>query len=174
MAAVDSSHRQLLASRVIRGHTRSSLIKVKRALSENLTKRPLLRNFLHPLNCEEPTLVTAIRLAMDERHRSGWFERDAEGAGLRLNWAGHGERLDEGVEIPGLSGLSAGDRRRAPAAQVVDQAQAGESQHALCGLRKTGAQDARGMNERSGICRALSIKPRWWWNCIGWIARRAE
>src|ERR1039457_1422224 len=144
------------------------------ALSENLTKRPLLRNFLHPLNCEEPTLVTAIRLAMDERHRSGWFERDAEGAGLRLNWAGHGERLDEGVEIPGLSGVSAGDRRRAPAAQVVDQAQAGESQHALCGLRKTGAQDARGMNERSGICRALSIKPRWWWNCIGWIARRAE
>src|ERR1022692_1252205 len=77
---------------------------VFRALSENLTKRPLLRNFLHPLNCEEPTLVTAIRLAMDERHRSGWFERDAEGAGLRLNWAGHGERLDEGVGIPGLSG----------------------------------------------------------------------
>src|ERR1022692_2976527 len=71
----------------------------KGALSENLTKRPLLRNFLHPLNCEEPTLVTAIRLAMDERHRSGWFERDAEGAGLRLNWAGHGERLDEGVGI---------------------------------------------------------------------------
>src|ERR1017187_6047832 len=35
-----------------------------------------------------------------------------------------------------LSGLSAGDRRRAPAAQVVDQAQAGESQHDLCGLRK--------------------------------------
>src|ERR1039458_3648618 len=29
----------------------------------------------------------------------------------------------------------------------------------------------RCMNERSGICRALSIKPRWWWNCIGWIAR---
>src|ERR1039458_7189948 len=82
------------------------------ALSENLTKRPLLRNFLHPLNCEEPTLVTAIRLAMDERHRSGGFERDAEGAGLRLNWAGHGERLDEGVGIPGLSGLSAGDRDR--------------------------------------------------------------
>src|ERR1039457_7485063 len=76
------------------------------ALSENLTKRPLLRNFLHPLNCEEPTLLTAIRLAMDERHRSSWFERDAEGAGLRLNWAGHGERLDEGVGIPGLSGLS--------------------------------------------------------------------
>src|ERR1035438_5769795 len=25
----------------------------KLALSENLTKRPLLRNFLHPLNCEE-------------------------------------------------------------------------------------------------------------------------
>src|ERR1022692_3864790 len=117
----------------------------KSALSENLTKRPLLRNFLHPLNCEEPTLVTAIRLAMDERHRSGWFERDAEGAGLRLKWAGHGERLDEGVGIPGLSGLSAGDRRRAPAAQVVDQAQAGESQHDLCGLRKTGAQDARGV-----------------------------
>src|ERR1022692_3646243 len=117
----------------------------KGALSENLTKRPLLRNFLHPLNCEEPTLVTVIRLAMDERHRSGWFERDAEGAGLRLNWAGHGERLDEGVGIPWLSGLSAGDRRRAPAAQVVDQAQAGESQHDLCGLRKTGAQDARGV-----------------------------
>src|ERR1022692_4699952 len=30
----------------------------------------------------------------------------------------------------------------------------------------------RCMNERSGICRALSIKPRWWWNCIGWIARQ--
>jgi hypothetical protein len=36
-----------------------------RALSENLTERPLLRNFLHPLNREEPTLVTAIRLAGD-------------------------------------------------------------------------------------------------------------
>jgi hypothetical protein len=36
------------------------------ALSENLTERPLLRNFLHPLNREEPTLVTAIRLAGDE------------------------------------------------------------------------------------------------------------
>ena len=33
------------------------------ALSENLTERPLLCNFLHPLNREEPTLVTAIRLA---------------------------------------------------------------------------------------------------------------
>src|ERR1039458_8167241 len=43
------------------------------ALSENLTKRPLLRNFLHPLNCEEPTLVTAIRLA--------WMN-DTEVAGL--------------------------------------------------------------------------------------------
>src|ERR1022692_1878009 len=31
-------------------------------------------------------------------------------------------------------------------------------------------QTTRCMNERSGICRALSIKPRWWWNCIGWIA----
>src|ERR1017187_1787446 len=30
------------------------------------------------------------------------------------------------------------------------------------------------MNERSGICRALSIKPRRRGNCIGWIARRAE
>src|ERR1035437_6539867 len=117
----------------------------KTALSENLTERPFLRNFLHPLNREEPTLVTAIRLAGDERHRGGWFERDAEGAGLRLNWAGHGERLDEGVGIPGISGPSAGDRRRAQAAQVVDQAQAGESQHDLCGLRKTGAQDARGV-----------------------------
>jgi len=34
----------------------------KPALSENLTERPLLRNFLHPLNRKEPTLVTAIRL----------------------------------------------------------------------------------------------------------------
>jgi hypothetical protein len=117
----------------------------KAAVSENLTERPPLRNFLHPLNREEPTLVTAIRLAGDERHRGGWSERDAEGVGLRLNWAGHGERLDEGVGIPGMSGLSAGDRRRAQAAQVVDQAQAGESQHDLCGLRKTGAQDARGV-----------------------------
>jgi hypothetical protein len=32
------------------------------ALSENLTERPLLRNSLHPLDREEPTLVTAIRL----------------------------------------------------------------------------------------------------------------
>src|ERR1019366_8752593 len=74
-----------------------------------------------------------------------WFGRDAEGAGLRLNWAGHGERLDEGVGISGIPGLSAGDRRRAQAAQVVDQAQTGESQHDRCGLRKTGAQDARGV-----------------------------
>ena len=34
-----------------------------------------------------------------------WFGRDAEGAGLRLNWAGHGERLDEGVGISGIPGL---------------------------------------------------------------------
>src|ERR1039457_3782451 len=121
-------------TRLIRTGTTLSNLVLKVALSENLTKPPLLRNFVHPLNCDEPTLVTAIRLAMDERHRCGWFERAAEGAGLRLNWAGHGERLDEGVGIPGLSGLSAGDRRRAPAAQVVDQAQAGESQHDLCGL----------------------------------------
>ena len=33
------------------------------------------------------------------------FERDAAGAGLRLNWAGHGERLDEGVGIPRVSGV---------------------------------------------------------------------
>src|ERR1017187_8860425 len=71
------------------------------ALSENLRKPFLSRTFLHPLNCEEPTLVTAIRLAMDERHRSGWFERASEGAGLRLNWTGHGERLDERVGVPG-------------------------------------------------------------------------
>src|ERR1017187_5778745 len=77
------------------------------ALSENLTKRPLLRNFLHPLNCEEPTLVTAIRLAMDERHRRGGFERDAEGAGLHQNGAVHGNRRDEGLGFPGLWGLSA-------------------------------------------------------------------
>src|ERR1035438_7361147 len=37
------------------------VILENRALSANLTERPLLRNFLHPLNREEPTLVTAIR-----------------------------------------------------------------------------------------------------------------
>src|ERR1039457_4364254 len=72
-------------SRAMPSFSSSLITLIMTALSENLTKRPLLRNFLHPLNCEEPTLVTAIRLAMDERHRSGWFERDAEGAGLRLN-----------------------------------------------------------------------------------------
>jgi hypothetical protein len=36
---------------------------LKKALSENLTDLPLLPNLLHPLNREEPTLVTAIRLA---------------------------------------------------------------------------------------------------------------
>src|ERR1035441_2421838 len=39
------------------------------------------------------------------RRRSDWCERDAEGAGLRLNWVGHGERLDEGVGISGIPGL---------------------------------------------------------------------
>src|ERR1035441_2089182 len=68
----------------------------KRALSENLTKRPLLRNFLNPLTCEEPTLVTAIRLAMDERHRSGWFERDAVFLVLRRHRGSHLLPLDEG------------------------------------------------------------------------------
>jgi len=33
------------------------------ALSENLTARPFLRNLLHPLYREEPTLATAIRFA---------------------------------------------------------------------------------------------------------------
>src|ERR1017187_6194972 len=41
----------------------AEVFKEFRALSENLTERPFLRNFLHPLNREEPTLVTAIRLA---------------------------------------------------------------------------------------------------------------
>ena len=49
-----------------------------RALSENLTKRPLLRNFLHPLNCEEPTLVTAIRLAGDAEEVTGVSEMRRE------------------------------------------------------------------------------------------------
>jgi hypothetical protein len=75
----------------------------KKALSENLTERPLLRNFLHPLNREEPTLVTAIRLAEDAEGVTGLG--DAEGAELRLSWAGHGERLDEGIGISGISGL---------------------------------------------------------------------
>jgi hypothetical protein len=35
------------------------------ALSENLTDWPPLCNFLHPLNREEPTLSTAIRLERD-------------------------------------------------------------------------------------------------------------
>src|ERR1035438_1065664 len=42
-----------------------------KALSENLTERPLLRIFLHPLNREEPTLVTAIRLAGDPEEGTG-------------------------------------------------------------------------------------------------------
>jgi hypothetical protein len=37
----------------------------KPALSENLTDWPPLCNSLHPLNREEPTLSTAIRLERD-------------------------------------------------------------------------------------------------------------
>ena len=48
------------------------------ALSENLTERPLLRNFLHPLNREEPTLVTAIRLAGDTEEGTGLGEMRRE------------------------------------------------------------------------------------------------
>jgi hypothetical protein len=70
------------------------------ALSENLTERPLLRYFLHSLKREEPTLVTAIRLAGDATEVGG-----CGGAGLRLNWAGHGQRLDEGVGVSGIPGL---------------------------------------------------------------------
>jgi hypothetical protein len=69
-------------------------------LSENLTERPLLRYFLHSLKREEPTLVTAIRLAGDAAEVGG-----CGGAGLRLNWAGHGQRLDEGVGVSGIPGL---------------------------------------------------------------------
>src|ERR1035438_6712180 len=50
----------------------------KRALSENLTERPLLRNFLHPLNREEPTVVTAIRLAGDTEEGTGLGEMRRE------------------------------------------------------------------------------------------------
>ena len=52
--------------------------KQKMALSENLTERPLLRNFLHPLNREEPTLVTAIRLAGDAEEVTGVSEMRRE------------------------------------------------------------------------------------------------
>ena len=77
---------------------------VAMALSENLTKQPPLRNFLHPLNREE--LDVGHRHPLGRGHRGrDWFGRDAEGAGLRLNWAGHGERLDEGVGISGIPGL---------------------------------------------------------------------
>src|ERR1035438_9564868 len=48
------------------------------ALSENLTERPLLRNFLPPLNREEPTLVTAIRLAGDTEEETGLGEMRRE------------------------------------------------------------------------------------------------
>src|ERR1022692_3961045 len=48
------------------------------ALSENLTERPLLRNFLDPLNREEPTLVTAIRLAGDTEEGTGLGEMRRE------------------------------------------------------------------------------------------------
>ena len=71
-----------------------------RVLSENPTERPLLRYFLHSLKREEPTLVTAIRLAGDAAEVGG-----CGGAGLRLNWAGHGQRLDEGVGVSGIPGL---------------------------------------------------------------------
>jgi len=52
--------------------------KIIPALSENLTERPLLRNFLHPLNREEPTLVTAIRLAGDTEEGTGLGEMRRE------------------------------------------------------------------------------------------------
>src|ERR1039457_7562198 len=42
----------------------------KRALSENLTKQPLLRNFLHPLNREE--------LDVGHRHPLGLQQRSEE------------------------------------------------------------------------------------------------
>jgi hypothetical protein len=48
------------------------------ALSENLTERPLLRNFLHPLNREEPTLVAAIRLVRGRRGSAGLSEMRRE------------------------------------------------------------------------------------------------
>src|ERR1022692_4405014 len=43
--------------------THTAICLVFQALSENLTKRPLLRNFLHPLNREE--------LDVDHRHPLG-------------------------------------------------------------------------------------------------------
>jgi len=39
------------------------------ALRENLTDPPFLRNFRNPLHRDEPTLVTAIRLARDSERR---------------------------------------------------------------------------------------------------------
>ena len=78
----------------------------KTALSENLTERPLLRNFLHPPNREELDVGHRHPLGPGmKRRQAGWSERDAPEVRLRLNWAGHGERLDEGVGIPGVSGV---------------------------------------------------------------------
>src|ERR1022692_2115954 len=57
---------------------RSCRVVRLRALSENLTERPPLRNFLHPLNREEPTLVTAIRLAGDTEEGTGLGEMRRE------------------------------------------------------------------------------------------------
>src|ERR1035438_7077879 len=60
------SHSRLCLAAAVRFWQRNGYRLFRRsvrigALSENLTERRLLRNFLHPLNREEPTLVTAIR-----------------------------------------------------------------------------------------------------------------
>src|ERR1035438_1442930 len=43
----------LMAPSMLLTASETALVEKKTALSENLTERPLLRNFLHPLNREE-------------------------------------------------------------------------------------------------------------------------
>ena len=59
-ASSDTWGSDVMAALVV---TRISSHPERKALSENLTKRPFLRNCLYPLHRDEPTLVTAIRLA---------------------------------------------------------------------------------------------------------------
>jgi hypothetical protein len=74
------------------------------ALSENPTARPFLGNLLYPLNREEPTLATTIRFALVVS--AGLLcVPVAGGQRAPLNSTGYGERLDEGIGVPRLSGL---------------------------------------------------------------------
>src|SRR6202453_1879806 len=94
------------------------------ALRENLTKRPPFM----------PPSQSAALQETDVGHRHHSFGQ-AQEMPCRVDFsAEHGQRLDEGIGVPRLSGLSTRDRRTQKAYDSLDSPQTRESDFAVSPL----------------------------------------